>query len=102
MSGTHHDMITWSMLLRKVPAIVRALPRVVRGMRWAYDPAKQTLSLTLTDALREQRVLSARTVRQAEAFMAEHAAAVHRHPVVRDALRAGAGPRPHRRRRGGP
>ncbi|EKU81450.1 fimbrial biogenesis outer membrane usher protein [Massilia timonae] len=37
----------------------------VSGMRWAYDPAKQALALTLTDALREQRVLSARTVRQA-------------------------------------
>lgn len=36
----------------------------VRGMRWAYDPARQALALTLTDALREQRVLSARTVRQ--------------------------------------
>ena len=37
----------------------------VRGMRWAYDPARQTLSLTLTDALREQHVLSARTPRPA-------------------------------------
>ena len=37
----------------------------VRGMRWAYDPARQVLALTLTDALREQRVLSARTVRRA-------------------------------------
>ena len=37
----------------------------VRGMRWAYDAARQTLSLTLTDALREQRTLSARVARQA-------------------------------------
>lgn len=37
----------------------------VSGMRWAYDPARQALALTLTDALREQRILSARTVRQA-------------------------------------
>ena len=37
----------------------------VSGMRWAYDPARQTLSLTLTDALREQSVLSARAVRRA-------------------------------------
>ena len=36
----------------------------VAGMRWAYDPARQTLALTLTDALREQRVLSARVARQ--------------------------------------
>ena len=40
MSHQHHDMITWSMMLRKVPAIVRALPRVLRGMRAAnvVDP----------------------------------------------------------------
>lgn len=40
----HHpnDMITWRMLLRKVPTIVRALPRVLRGMRAANvtDPAQ--------------------------------------------------------------
>ncbi|AZF06483.1 long-chain-acyl-CoA synthetase [Pseudomonas sp. R5-89-07] len=40
----HHpsDMITWSMLLRKVPTIVRALPRVLRGMRAANitDPTQ--------------------------------------------------------------
>lgn len=42
MSHPQNDMITWSMLLRKVPAIVRALPRVVRGMRAANvtDPAQ--------------------------------------------------------------
>ena len=33
MSHPQNDLITWSMMLRKVPAIVRALPRVVRGMR---------------------------------------------------------------------
>lgn len=33
MSGTHHDMITWSMMLRKLPAIVKALPRVVKGLK---------------------------------------------------------------------
>ena len=35
MSHSPNDMITWGMMLRKVPAIVRALPRVVRGMRAA-------------------------------------------------------------------
>lgn len=35
MSHSQNDMITWRMMLRKVPAIVRALPRVVRGMRAA-------------------------------------------------------------------
>ncbi len=35
MNHAPNDMITWSMLLRKVPAIVRALPRVARGMRAA-------------------------------------------------------------------
>nr|WP_314561441.1 long-chain-acyl-CoA synthetase [uncultured Pseudomonas sp.] len=35
MSHPQNDMITWGMMLRKVPAIVRALPRVVRGMRAA-------------------------------------------------------------------
>ncbi|WP_053129380.1 long-chain-acyl-CoA synthetase [Pseudomonas sp. MIACH] len=42
MSHPHNDMITWGKLLRKVPAIVRALPRVVRGMRAANvtDPAQ--------------------------------------------------------------
>jgi len=42
MSHPHDDMITWGKLLRKVPAIVRALPRVVRGMRAANvtDPSQ--------------------------------------------------------------
>ena len=42
MSHQPNDMITWGMMLRKVPAIVRALPRVVRGMRAANvtDPAQ--------------------------------------------------------------
>ena len=35
MTHQQVDMITWRMMLRKVPAIVRALPRVVRGMRAA-------------------------------------------------------------------
>ncbi|MPR01244.1 long-chain-acyl-CoA synthetase [Pseudomonas sp. MAFF 212408] len=35
MSHQQDDMITWGKMLRKVPAIVRALPRVVRGMRTA-------------------------------------------------------------------
>ena len=35
MSHPQNDMITWGKLLRKVPSIVRALPRVVRGMRAA-------------------------------------------------------------------
>ena len=42
MSHPQNDMITWGMMLRKVPTIVRALPRVVRGMRAANvtDPAQ--------------------------------------------------------------
>lgn len=42
MSHSQNDMITWRMMLRKVPAIVRALPRVVRGMRAANvtDPVQ--------------------------------------------------------------
>jgi citronellyl-CoA synthetase len=42
MSHQQDDMITWGMMLRKVPAIVRALPRVVRGMRAANvtDPGQ--------------------------------------------------------------
>ncbi|MCS5144005.1 AMP-binding protein, partial [Klebsiella pneumoniae] len=42
MSHQQDDMITWGKLLRKVPTIVRALPRVVRGMRAANvtDPAQ--------------------------------------------------------------
>ena len=35
MSGTQHDMITWGMMLRKLPSIVRALPRVVKGLKIA-------------------------------------------------------------------
>ena len=35
MSHQPNDMITWGMMLRKVPAIVRALPRLVRGIRAA-------------------------------------------------------------------
>ncbi|GAB5342201.1 long-chain-acyl-CoA synthetase [Pseudomonas fluorescens] len=42
MSHPQDDMITWRKMLRKVPAIVRALPRVVRGMRAANvtDPGQ--------------------------------------------------------------
>ncbi|WP_300628758.1 long-chain-acyl-CoA synthetase [Pseudomonas sp.] len=42
MAPHSNDMITWPMLLRKVPTIVRALPRVLRGMRAANvtDPAQ--------------------------------------------------------------
>lgn len=36
----------------------------VPGLRWTYDPAAQTLSLTLADALRDTRVLSARPLRR--------------------------------------
>ena len=35
MSQQQNHMITWGMILAKVPAIVRALPRVLRGMRAA-------------------------------------------------------------------
>ncbi|MBA5956129.1 long-chain-acyl-CoA synthetase [Pseudomonas lactis] len=42
MTHQQVDMITWRMMLRKVPAIVRALPRLVRGMRAANvtDPSQ--------------------------------------------------------------
>ena len=42
MSHPQDDMITWGKMLRKVPSIMRALPRVVRGMRAANvtDPAQ--------------------------------------------------------------
>ncbi|KTC63501.1 long-chain acyl-CoA synthetase, partial [Pseudomonas fluorescens ABAC62] len=42
MRHPHNDMISWGKLLRKVPSIVRALPRVIRGMRAANvtDPAQ--------------------------------------------------------------
>lgn len=35
MNHPPSDMITWGMMLRKVPTIVRALPRLVRGIRVA-------------------------------------------------------------------
>ncbi|QLG92173.1 long-chain-acyl-CoA synthetase [Pseudomonas yamanorum] len=35
MSHRQSDMITWGMMFRKVPTIVRALPRLVRGIRFA-------------------------------------------------------------------
>ncbi|POA18947.1 long-chain-acyl-CoA synthetase [Pseudomonas sp. FW300-N1A1] len=35
MSSTHKDMITWGMMLRKLPSIVKALPRVVKGLKVA-------------------------------------------------------------------
>ncbi|SEN04869.1 citronellyl-CoA synthetase [Pseudomonas sp. ok272] len=35
MSSTPSDTITWGMMLRKLPSIVKALPRVVRGMKAA-------------------------------------------------------------------
>ncbi|WP_017255166.1 long-chain-acyl-CoA synthetase [Pseudomonas tolaasii] len=42
MSHQQDEMITWGMMLRKVPSIVKALPRVVRGMRAANvtDPVQ--------------------------------------------------------------
>lgn len=35
MSNPNSEMITLGMMLRKVPTIVRALPRLVRGIRVA-------------------------------------------------------------------
>ncbi|MBC2692081.1 MULTISPECIES: long-chain-acyl-CoA synthetase [Pseudomonas] len=35
MSSTHHDTITWSMMLRKLPSIIKALPRVAKGLKLA-------------------------------------------------------------------
>ncbi|WP_339543759.1 long-chain-acyl-CoA synthetase [Pseudomonas sp. RA_35y_Pfl2_P32] len=35
MSSTQHDTITWSMMLRKLPSIVKALPRVIKGLKVA-------------------------------------------------------------------
>lgn len=42
MRRTTNDTITWSMMLRKLPSIARALPRVVKGMKIANvtDPSQ--------------------------------------------------------------
>jgi len=42
MSRTSNDTITWSMMLRKLPSIAKAIPRVVKGMKAANvkDPAQ--------------------------------------------------------------
>jgi citronellyl-CoA synthetase len=42
MSRTPSDAITWSMMLRKLPAIARAVPRIVKGMKLAnvQDPTQ--------------------------------------------------------------
>jgi citronellyl-CoA synthetase len=42
MSRTSRDTITWGMMLRKLPAIARAIPRVVKGMKVANvkDPTQ--------------------------------------------------------------
>jgi citronellyl-CoA synthetase len=42
MSRTPHDTITWSMMLRKLPSIAKAIPRVVKGMKAANvkDPTQ--------------------------------------------------------------
>ncbi|KAI2688686.1 long-chain-acyl-CoA synthetase [Pseudomonas sp. TNT3] len=42
MSRTQNDTITWSMMLRKLPSIARAIPRVVKGMKAANvtDPTQ--------------------------------------------------------------
>lgn len=42
MRDTTNDTITWSMMLRKLPAIAKAIPRVVRGMQAANvkDPTQ--------------------------------------------------------------
>ena len=42
MSRTSKDTITWSMMLRKLPSIAKAIPRVVKGMKVANvtDPTQ--------------------------------------------------------------
>ena len=42
MSRTSNDTITWGMMLRKLPAIAKAIPRVVKGMKAANvkDPTQ--------------------------------------------------------------
>ncbi|MFL1524929.1 long-chain-acyl-CoA synthetase [Pseudomonas sp. O230] len=42
MSHTTNDTITWGMMLRKLPSIVKAIPRVVKGMKAANvkDPTQ--------------------------------------------------------------
>ncbi|MGH8410359.1 MAG: AMP-binding protein, partial [Pseudomonas sp.] len=42
MSRTQHDTITWGMMLRKLPSIAKAIPRVVKGMKVANvkDPTQ--------------------------------------------------------------
>lgn len=42
MSRTPSDAITWGMMLRKLPAIAKAVPRIVKGMKLAnvQDPTQ--------------------------------------------------------------
>ncbi|ROM74948.1 long-chain-acyl-CoA synthetase [Pseudomonas brassicacearum] len=42
MSRTPSDVITWSMMLRKLPTLARAVPRIIKGMKLAnvQDPAQ--------------------------------------------------------------
>lgn len=42
MSRTPSDAITWGMMLRKLPAIARAVPRIVKGRKLAnvLDPTQ--------------------------------------------------------------
>ena len=42
MSRTSNDTITWGMMLRKLPSIAKAIPRVVKGMKAANvkDPTQ--------------------------------------------------------------
>ena len=48
MSSSNSDMITWGMMMRKLPAITKALPRVVKGMKAAKLKEDQPCGLGWT------------------------------------------------------
>ncbi|MBV4451768.1 MULTISPECIES: long-chain-acyl-CoA synthetase [Pseudomonas] len=97
MSHSPNDMITWGKMLRKVPAIVRALPRVVRGMRaanvsdphqpcglgWQFEQAT-LLNPEGAALLYAERVLSYSEVNQCANRIAHHlkGRGIHKGDVV--------------------
>lgn len=43
--SSNSDMITWGMMLRKIPSITRAIPRLVRGLKVSKLKADQPCGL---------------------------------------------------------
>ncbi len=39
MTGKHKDVITWSMVLKKAPMLMRMAPRIIKGFRYGLGPA---------------------------------------------------------------